>query len=64
MDVFLNSLTQNKSINFAIPEIKKKIKYCRNTMEKKQLQRKLNEVYKEQKNWYCNCAETNNTKLV
>ena len=46
VEVFLNSLTQNKSIKLAIPEIKKKIKYC-NTMEKKQLQRKLNEAYKE-----------------
>lgn len=29
--------------------LKKRIKYCRNPMEKKQLQRKLNEAYKEQK---------------
>lgn len=32
-----------------IPELKKRIKYCRNPMEKKKLQRELNQAYKEQK---------------
>lgn len=49
VDVFLNSLPQNKGIKLAIPEIKKRIKYCRNPMEKKKLQQDLNMAYKEQK---------------
>ena len=39
---------------FAIPQtdissLKKRIKYCKNPMEKKQLQQELNTLYKEQK---------------
>ena len=32
-----------------IPSIKKRIKYCKNPMEKKKLQQELNALYKEQK---------------
>lgn len=33
----------------SIPQLKKRIKYCRNLMEKKKLQQELNQAYKEQK---------------
>lgn len=32
-----------------ISSLKKRIKYCKNPMEKKQLQQELNDLYKEQK---------------
>lgn len=32
-----------------IPSLKKKIKYCKNPLERKQLQRKLNQAYKKYK---------------
>lgn len=32
-----------------IPQLKKRIKYCKNPMEKKKLQQELNIAYKEQK---------------
>lgn len=49
VDKFLNSISQNIKIEPTIPEIKKRIKYCRNPMEKKKLQQELNMAYKEQK---------------
>lgn len=49
VDAFLNNITQNKNVNLTIPELKKRIKYCRNPMEKKKLQQELNQAYKEQK---------------
>lgn len=36
-----------ESENLAIPKLKKRIKYCDNPLEKKQLQRELNYVYKK-----------------
>lgn len=48
-DTFLNNIPQNKNVNSTIPELKKRIKYCRNPMEKKKLQQDLNQAYKEQK---------------
>lgn len=49
VDVFLNNISQNKDVKPTIPQLKKRIKYCRNPMEKKKLQQELNRVYKEQK---------------
>lgn len=49
VDVFLNHIPQNKDVNSIIPQLKKRIKYCRNPMEKKKLQQELNMAYKEQK---------------
>lgn len=49
VESLLNILSQNKDIKPTIPELKKRIKYCRNHMERRTLQQKLNIAYKEQK---------------
>lgn len=49
VDAFLNCIPQCIQSNTNIPELKKRIKYCRNPMEKKKLQQELNQAYKEQK---------------
>lgn len=49
VDAFLNCVPQSIQSNTNIPELKKRIKYCRNPMEKKKLQQELNQAYKEQK---------------
>lgn len=45
----LNMMATSNDIKPDIPQLKKRIKYCRNPMEKKKLQQELNQVYKEQK---------------
>lgn len=46
VDAFLNCVSQSIQSNTNIPELKKRIKYCRNPMEKKKLQQELNAAYK------------------
>lgn len=43
------ALSDTEEIKPTIPQLKKRIKYCRNPMEKKKLQHELNKVYKEKK---------------
>lgn len=52
----MEPLEVQKETNVAkltIPELKKKIKYYRNPMEKKKLLQTLNVAYKEKKRRYC-----------
>lgn len=42
-------LENNDPQDQSISQFKKMIKYCKNPLEKKQLERKLNELYKERK---------------
>lgn len=49
MSELFKELSTIDDIKPNIPELKKRIKYCRNPMEKKKLQRELNQAYKEQK---------------
>ena len=51
IEAFLNRIgtTQFKEVKHTIPELKKRIKYCKNLMEKKKLQQELNQANKEQK---------------
>lgn len=44
-DLYNNDLLSQPDI----PSLKKRIKYCKNPMEKKKLQQELNALYKEQK---------------
>ena len=45
LDLYNNDLLPQPDI----PSLKKRIKYCKNPMEKKKLQQELNALYKEQK---------------
>lgn len=45
----ISEILNNNKYAPTISELKKRIKYCRNPMERKQLQQELNMVYKEQK---------------
>lgn len=49
MSELFKKLSTVDDIKPDIPQLKKRIKYCRNPMEKKKLQQELNMVYKEQK---------------
>lgn len=49
MSELFKKLSTIDDIKPNIPQLKKKIKYCRNPIEKKKLQQELNRVYKEQK---------------
>lgn len=49
MSELFRELSTIDDIKPTIPELKKRIKYCRNPMEKKKLQQELNQAYKEQK---------------
>lgn len=40
--------------NLNISQLKKRIKYCRNPLEKQSLQRELNALYKKRKRGACN----------
>ena len=40
--------------NLNISQLKKRIKYCRNPLEKQSLQRELNTLYKKRKRGVCN----------
>ena len=46
-DLYNNDLLPQPDID--IPSLKKRIKYCKNPMEKKKLQQELDALYKEQK---------------
>lgn len=48
-EILNNKLLNSNKYAPTIPELKKRIKYCRNPMERKQLQLELNMAYKEQK---------------
>lgn len=48
-DSYCKSKEQNEITKDNIPSLKKRIKYCKNPMEKKKLQQELNTLYKEQK---------------
>lgn len=45
----LNGQKEIGTVELSIPELKKRIKYCKNHLEKKKLQQELNHAYKEQK---------------
>lgn len=49
MSELFRKLSTADDIKPNIPQLKKRIKYCRNPMEKKKLQQELNMAYKEQK---------------
>lgn len=49
MSELFRKLSTVDDIKPNIPQLKRRIKYCRNPMEKKKLQQELNQVYKEQK---------------
>lgn len=49
VESFLNAILQNVNSKPDIPQLKKRIKYCRNPLEKKKLQQELNMAYKERK---------------
>lgn len=49
MNELFEKLSNVDDIKPDIPQLKKRIKYCRNPMEKKKLQQELNQAYKEQK---------------
>lgn len=49
MSELFSKLSTIDDIKPTTPELKKRIKYCRNPMEKKKLQQELNQAYKEQK---------------
>lgn len=49
MSKIFTELINEDDIKPNIPQLKKRIKYCRNPMEKKKLQQELNQAYKEQK---------------
>lgn len=53
MSKVFTGLINEDDIKPNIPQLKKRIKYCRNPMEKKKLQQELNQVYKEQKRGCC-----------
>lgn len=48
VDILTNSLSQIMENKPTIPGLKRRIRYCRNPMEKKKLQQELNEAYKVQ----------------
>lgn len=48
-DLYYKPKEQNEITKDNIPSLKKRIKYCKNPMEKKKLQQKLNALYKVQK---------------
>lgn len=49
MSELFRKLSTVDDIKPTIPQLKKRIKYCKNPMEKKKLQQELNQAYKEQK---------------
>lgn len=49
MSELFRKLSTVDDIKPTIPQLKKRIKYCRNPMEKKKLQQELSQAYKEQK---------------
>lgn len=49
MSELFRKISTVDDIKPTIPELKKRIKYCKNPMEKKKLQQELNQAYKEQK---------------
>lgn len=42
-------LTKENTLQENISNLKKQLKYCKNPMEKKKLEKQLNELYKERK---------------
>lgn len=48
-DLYCKPKEQNEIAKDNISSLKKRIKYCKNPMEKKKLQQELNALYKEQK---------------
>lgn len=48
-ELYRESKVKNENSKDNISFLKKRIKYCKNPMEKKKLQQKLNALYKEQK---------------
>lgn len=48
-DTYCKPKEQNEITKDNIPSLKKRIKYCKNPIEKKKLQQELNALYKEQK---------------
>ena len=48
VDILPNSLSQIMENKPTIPGLKRRIRYCRNPMEKKKLQQELNEAYNVQ----------------
>ena len=48
-DSYYEFREQNKFSKDNVSSLKKRIKYCKNPMEKKKLQKELNALYKEQK---------------
>lgn len=48
-DSYRESKVKNENVKDNVSSLKKRIKYCKNPMEKKKLQQELNALYKEQK---------------
>lgn len=48
-DLYCKPKEQNENVKDNVSSLKKRIKYCKNPMEKKKLQQELNALYKEQK---------------
>ena len=48
-DLYCKPKEQNENVKDNVSSLKKRIKYCKNPMEKKKLEQELNALYKEHK---------------
>lgn len=49
LSLCLEELNEKRNYDISIPDLKKKIKHSKNSMEKKKLEKQLNGLYKERK---------------